>query len=93
MRKQATEMVIGDWWAPCCLHDLTQVADADDLATLLDNEFLMFKGGWDTCAEAVAELVQECDQAERQFLLDWYRGQGANESIARELERYVVYDA
>lgn len=83
------EMRIGHWWAPCCLHDLQQVQDDDDIATILDDEIPMFCGGWETCAEAVAYLVQDCDQEERRFLLDWYRGVGANAEIARELEHYI----
>ena len=86
------ELRIGHWWAPCCLHDLQQVHDQADLATIMDDEMPMFRDGWDTCAEAVAELIQECDQNERLFLLRWYRGQGANPAIAHELARYVTDD-
>lgn len=84
------DMRIGHWWAPCCLHDLQQVQDEEDIATIMDDEMLMFCGGWDTCAEAVDDLIQECDQDERLFLLRWYRGGGANQAIAHELARYVA---
>ena len=86
MKKQASEMKIGDWWAPCCLHDLQQLKDADDIEAIRP----MFRDGCDTCAEAVDELIQECDQEERLFLLRWYRAEGNNPDIARELGRYVT---
>jgi hypothetical protein len=93
-RVKQEDMQIGHWWAPCyCLHDLQQVQDEDDIATIMDDEVPMFCGGWDNCAEAVDELIRECDQEERLFLLRWYRGEGGNADIARELARYVTDDA
>lgn len=89
MRKAAAEMAIGDWWAPCCLHDLRQVQGAEDIAVINDDENLMFCGGWSTCAQAVDELIQDCDQEERLSLLCWYRGDGAAPEIACEIGRYV----
>lgn len=86
------DMRVGHWWALCCLHDLQQVQDEEDIATIMDQEG-MFRGGWDTCAEAVDELIQECDREERLFLLRWYRGGGENPAIANELARYVTDDA
>ncbi|MBZ4187205.1 hypothetical protein K7B09_12825 [Thermomonas sp. RSS23] len=93
MKKEASALKVGDWWAPCCLHDLTQIKNEGDLSDAVemaqDEEFGLFAGGWDTCSEAVDELIADCDRDERMQLLHWHQSRGGDEQIAREISRHL----
>lgn len=56
------EAKVGDWFAPCCLHDLQRFESEHDLADML--AFVEEMGPirvWRTCRDAVAELIPEED--------------------------------
>lgn len=80
-------MKVGDWVAPCCLNDLQQIQNSQDLAAFLEDEFLTSYRVWSTCPEAVAELIEEVDPVERANLLSWHLN--ANTIVAKEIARYL----
>lgn len=85
------DMRVGHWWALCCLNDLQKVLDADDLEVINDNEMDTFRGGWETCAEAVEDLMGEFSTEECLFLLEWNRGIGNMPEIAQEISRLLEF--
>lgn len=90
MRKTIHDITAGDWWAPCCLHDLQRASTAEDISEALEfAEDMGIAGVWETCAEAVDDLIQECDAEERTFLLSWYLGKGDNAEIAENIARHA----
>ena len=91
MRKTIEQLAIGDWWAPCCLHDLQPVKSNEEVAEAREFAEEMGIGGvWSTCSEAVDDLIAECDDEERLFLLKWYRGKGDNAEIAENIARHLA---
>lgn len=72
-------LAIGDWWAPCCLHDLSQIQTADDLEAA--RGYIPYSGGWHTLREAVAYFLDpdqfRCLGDERE------RAQAEEEAYAR----------
>lgn len=53
--KNQDELVIGDWWAACCIHDLCLIKNEDDLNEA--KTFSPFFGGWDNYQCAHNELM------------------------------------
>ncbi len=51
---------VGAWWCMCCPEDLYQIADENDVATVLslwdDEDGNMVHGVWDTEAQALYDM-------------------------------------
>src|SRR5690349_9365323 len=67
-------LAIGDWWAPCCVHDLEQIQTAEELA--FARTMVPYAGGWHSLREALAELLNSrhyMDQAELDEEIEYAR--------------------
>jgi hypothetical protein len=55
MKVEQEQVTIGDWWAPCCVHDLYQASTDADVEEA--RNCMPFAGAWNTKEEALADLL------------------------------------
>lgn len=55
MKKAQGTIELGDWSAPCCIHDLAKVETSEDLENARTE--IPFAGAWGTLQEAINDLV------------------------------------
>jgi hypothetical protein len=56
---------VGYWYAPCCIHDLRQITNAEQLASAIESSAEIGGTFWPTFEEAHKELMDDEVQAQR----------------------------
>lgn len=76
-----SDIKIGWWWAPCCIHDLSQIktkCDLDDALQAQRGDDPPYAGAWATLEEALNALIPK--RGEDEF----------GEGIAYALREYMI---
>ncbi len=69
--KLGREPRIGDWYAPCCVLDLSRIDDADDLEWIHESVDDLGVMLWPTLAAALADLEDDSREAGPEEAARW----------------------